>query len=99
MAASVILDSYNFTMVYNMVGGILAWQDAGYPLWIIEDEKAASWEQWRFSAIVATEIIVLAGILYFLKKKKQPKPDTPFHNPEPLETNLVLLTAGAVSKN
>ena len=78
VAASVILGSYNFTMVYNMVGGILAWQDASYPLWIIENEKAASWKQWRFWAIVATEIIVLAGTLYFLKKRKPPKPDTPF---------------------
>lgn len=48
MAASVILDSYNLTKVYNMVGGILAWQDAGYPLWIIENEKAAFWKHWRF---------------------------------------------------
>jgi parallel beta-helix repeat protein len=29
-----ILDSHGFTKVYNMLGGILAWQSAGYPVWI-----------------------------------------------------------------
>jgi len=33
-AASDILDSYNFTNAYNMVGGISAWQSRGYPVWI-----------------------------------------------------------------
>jgi rhodanese-related sulfurtransferase len=28
-----ILAKYNFTKVYNMLGGILAWIDAGYPIW------------------------------------------------------------------
>lgn len=32
--ASGILDSHNFTKVYNMLGGISAWQSAGYPVWI-----------------------------------------------------------------
>ena len=34
VTASGILDSYNFTEVYNMLGGFLAWQSAGYPVWI-----------------------------------------------------------------
>jgi len=33
VTASGILDSYNFTTVHNMLGGILAWQSAGYPVW------------------------------------------------------------------
>ncbi len=32
--ASGILDDHNFTKVYNMLGGILAWQSAGYPVWM-----------------------------------------------------------------
>jgi parallel beta-helix repeat protein len=32
--ASDILDSYNFTKAYNMIGGISAWQSRGYPVWI-----------------------------------------------------------------
>jgi len=32
--ASEILDSHNFTKVYNMRGGITEWQSAGYPVWI-----------------------------------------------------------------
>jgi len=32
--ASGTLDSYNFTKVYNMLGGIQAWQSAGYSVWI-----------------------------------------------------------------
>jgi len=34
VTASEILDSYNFTKVYNMLGGFQAWQSAGYPIWI-----------------------------------------------------------------
>ena len=32
--ASGILDSHNFTKVYNMLGGITAWQSKGYPVYI-----------------------------------------------------------------
>jgi parallel beta-helix repeat protein len=32
--ASEILDANNFTKVYNMLGGITAWQSSGYPVWI-----------------------------------------------------------------
>lgn len=32
--AASILDSHGFTRVYNMLGGISAWQSAGYPVWI-----------------------------------------------------------------
>jgi len=32
--ASEILDAHNFTKVYNMLGGITAWQSSGYPVWI-----------------------------------------------------------------
>ena len=32
--ASGILDSNDFTKVYNMLGGIAAWNSAGYPTWI-----------------------------------------------------------------
>ena len=34
VTASEILEFYNFTKVYNMLGGILAWESAGYPVWI-----------------------------------------------------------------
>ena len=33
VTASEILDSHNFAKVYNMLGGIQAWQSAGYPVW------------------------------------------------------------------
>lgn len=32
--ASAILDTHNFTKVYNMLGGISAWKTAGYPTYI-----------------------------------------------------------------
>lgn len=32
VTASEILDSHNFTKVYNMLGGIQAWQSAGFPV-------------------------------------------------------------------
>ena len=31
--ASEILGEYGFTKIYNMIGGILAWIDADYPIW------------------------------------------------------------------
>jgi len=34
VTASEILDSHNFMKVYNMLGGIQAWQSSGYPAWI-----------------------------------------------------------------
>jgi len=34
VTASGILDSHDFTKVHNMLGGIQAWQSAGYPVWI-----------------------------------------------------------------
>jgi len=34
VVASEILDSHNFTKVYNMLGGIQAWESAGYPVWV-----------------------------------------------------------------
>jgi len=34
VTASNILDSHGFTKVYNMLGGISAWQSVGYPVWI-----------------------------------------------------------------
>jgi len=33
VTASGILDSHDFTKVYNMLGGISAWQSEGYPVW------------------------------------------------------------------
>jgi len=32
--ASETLDFFNFTKIYNMLGGILAWESGGYPVWI-----------------------------------------------------------------
>ena len=34
VTASEILDSHNFTKVYNMLGGITEWQSTGYSVWI-----------------------------------------------------------------
>jgi rhodanese-related sulfurtransferase len=69
--ASEILDSHNFTEVYNMLGGIQAWQSAGYPVWTREED--AFWMQLWFWAIVgATVVIAMTGAVYILKKRKQP---------------------------
>jgi len=77
--ASEILDSHNFTKVYNMLGGIQAWQSAGYPVSnaIGADMSAPFWVQWWFWAIVIVGIAVLAGAIYFLKKMKSPTPIAP----------------------
>ena len=41
--ASEILDSHNFTKVYNMLGGIQAWQSSGYPITNPMGTKATFW--------------------------------------------------------
>jgi rhodanese-related sulfurtransferase len=75
--ASDILDSHNFTKVYNMLGGIQAWQSAGYPVSIPEKEEVPFWVGWWFWTVVATGIVVSAGAVYFLKKRKPPTPTAP----------------------
>ena len=34
VVASEILDSHNFSKVYNMLGGLSEWESAGYPIWL-----------------------------------------------------------------
>jgi len=79
VTASGILCSNNFTKVYNMLGGIQAWQSAGYPVWIANGTNIVTpfWMQWWFWAIVAVVIVALAGAVYFLKKKKPPTSTAP----------------------
>ncbi len=77
---SEILDSHNFTKVYNMLGGILSWQSAGYPVRIPEEGDALFWVHWWFWAIIAIGFVAAAGAVYFLRKRKQtmpPSEDTP----------------------
>ncbi len=71
--ASEILDSHNFTKVYNMLGGIQAWQSAGYPV----EEDVPFWMQRWFWAIIGAGIVVLAITVYSLKKRKSRTPTAP----------------------
>jgi len=71
--AAEILDSHNFTKVYNMRGGIQAWQSAGYPV----EEDVPFWMQRWFWAIIGAGIVVLAITVYSLKKRKPSTPTAP----------------------
>ncbi|NIV44716.1 hypothetical protein GWN49_07590, partial [Candidatus Bathyarchaeota archaeon] len=67
---SEILDSHNFTEVYNMLDGISSWQTAGYPVRVPEEEDALLWTQWWFWAMLAVGIVALSGLVFILEKKK-----------------------------
>lgn len=79
--ASEILDAHNFTKVYNMLGGIQAWQSAGYPVLDATGanmgQDAPFWMQWWFWTIAASGIVVLAVTVYFLKKREPPTREAP----------------------
>ncbi len=77
VTASGILDSHGFTKVYNMLGGITAWQNAGYPVWIPAEEDALFWMHWWLWATVAAVFVALGGAVYFLKKRKPSTPAAP----------------------
>ena len=90
VTASSILESNNFTKVYNMLGGIQAWQSAGYPVWNATgtDMAAPFWMQWRFWTIIVVVAVVSACAVYFLKKEKPPTPTAPPPPPEGTETSI-----------
>ncbi|UCE15212.1 MAG: rhodanese-like domain-containing protein [Candidatus Bathyarchaeota archaeon] len=81
VTASEILDSHNFTKVYNMLGGIQAWQSAGYPVLDATEtnmgQDASFWMQWWFWATATSGIVVLAVTVYFLKKREPPTREAP----------------------
>lgn len=57
--ASNILDSNNFTKVYNMLGGISAWESAGYP--IIPE----------FQSLIILPLFILATLLACLVSRRR----------------------------
>jgi len=59
-----ILVANNFTKVYNMLGGITAWKEAGYEVWT----RSISFSFNHF--VVITLGIIIALIIYFKFKKK-----------------------------
>jgi rhodanese-related sulfurtransferase len=68
--ASSILDSNDFTKVFNVQGGITAWEFAGYPIihefpsWII------------LLLLVATLCVVVAVIVIIYRKRRKKQEDT-----------------------
>ena len=68
--ASTILDSNNFTKVFNVQGGITAWESAGYP--IIHESPS-----WIIPlSLVATLCVVAAVIVIVYIKRKKKQEDT-----------------------
>jgi len=77
VTASEILQSHDFTKVINMVGGISAWQSAGYTLNPrVVSSSPPFWTQWWFWATKLTGTIALIGVVHLLKKRKPPTPKT-----------------------
>lgn len=68
LQASNILVSNGFTKIFNMLGGINAWIDAGYDYWENEDSVPASIDFVLLAFLVALTGII--SILVLLNKRK-----------------------------
>jgi rhodanese-related sulfurtransferase len=64
--ASNILDSNNFTKVFNVLGGITAWESAGYP--IIHE-----FPSWIILLLLATTLCVVVTIIVIIYRKCRKK--------------------------
>ncbi len=64
--ASSILDSNNFTKVFNVQGGITAWESAGYP--IIHE-----FPSWIILLLLATTLCVVVALIVMIYKKRRKK--------------------------
>jgi len=64
--ASSILDSYNFTKVFNVQGGITAWESAGYP--IIHE-----FPSWILPLLLAATVCVVVAVIVIIYRKRRKK--------------------------
>jgi len=65
--ASSILDFNNFTKVFNVLGGINAWESAGYPIIPINLPNTTMFPTWL---IIVIFLIATFAVIILLKKKK-----------------------------
>jgi rhodanese-related sulfurtransferase/cbb3-type cytochrome oxidase subunit 3 len=66
--ASSILDSNNFTKVFNVQGGITAWESAGYP--IIHE-----FPSWIMPLLLAATLCVVIAVIVIIYRKRRKKPE------------------------
>lgn len=66
--ASNILDSNNFTQVFNAQGGITAWESAGYP--IIHE-----FASWILPLLLATTLCAVVAVIVIIYRKRRKKPE------------------------
>jgi len=64
--ASSILDSNNFTKIFNVKGGITAWEAAGYPL-------IPEFPSWILPLLLATTLFVVLIVIVIIYKKRRKK--------------------------
>ena len=66
--ASGILDSNNFTKVFNVQGGITAWESAGYPI-------THEFPSWITLLILAVTVCVVAAVIVIIYRRRKKKLD------------------------
>ncbi|MFX1288989.1 MAG: rhodanese-like domain-containing protein, partial [Promethearchaeota archaeon] len=66
LQASNILVANNFSMIFNMLGGISAWIEAGYDYWRNEDAMSIDF----VLPVFLVSIIAITFVLVLLKKWK-----------------------------
>lgn len=67
--ASGILVSYNFTKVYNMGGGIIAWIAAGYDICTSENGQDTPDIDFAFYLFIAISLSSIIFLIFFYKKR------------------------------
>ncbi|MFW9878272.1 MAG: rhodanese-like domain-containing protein [Candidatus Thorarchaeota archaeon] len=65
-ASQNLANNHNFTKIYNMLGGINAWIDAGYSVCNSQSQPTISFSHYFFLMMIGTSIIIL---LYTKKRK------------------------------
>lgn len=62
LASQNLVNNHNFTKIYNMLGGIIDWIDAGYPVWSKDNEQ----EQLKVDLSLIYFIMISIGTIIIL---------------------------------
>ncbi|MHA2008375.1 MAG: rhodanese-like domain-containing protein [Promethearchaeota archaeon] len=69
MASQNLADNHNFTKIFNMLGGITDWIDAGYPVWTIGAVPGDNSIGFSFTFFTITLMGLVLTLLIFLRRK------------------------------
>ena len=68
VASENLADNHNFTKIYNMLGGITDWIDAGYPVWTSDNGQGQPTIGFSFTFFVMMLFGMITNLLMYYKK-------------------------------